>query len=107
MDLKCRKLDCVNNDRYSCTKRGINISKETECKSYEKSKTLGENQKQDVSRDMFSKKPDIHPYRHNKTVDIECKAHCLFNREGKCFANGVTIQNTAPKEADCITYIKQ
>ena len=107
MELKCRKLDCVNNDRYSCTKRGINVSSSTECISYEKSKNLDENQKQDVSRDMFNKKPDIHAYRHNKNVDIECKAKCLFNRKGKCFANGITIQNTAPKEADCITFIKQ
>lgn len=107
MDLKCRKLDCVNNDRYSCTKKGINISKDTECKSYEKAKELKPEQKQDVSKTMFEKKPKIASYRHNKDVDIECKAKCLFNREGKCLANGITIQNTAPKEADCITFIKQ
>lgn len=107
MDLKCRKLDCEHNDRFACTLKEINVSENTQCKSYKKSENLPESQLQDVSRDMFSKKPDVHPYRHNKTVKIDCKAKCLFNENGKCFANGITIQNTTPKDAECITYINK
>lgn len=107
MDLKCRKLDCSHNDRYSCTLKGIKISPKTKCVSYDKSDNLSDAQMQDVSRDMFEKKPNIHPYRHNKTVNIECKAKCLFNRDGKCYSNGITVQNTALNEADCITFINE
>ena len=55
---------------------------------------------------MFNEKPKLHPYRHNKTVDIECGADCLFNHNGKCLANGIAVQNLSSKTAKCVTYMK-
>ena len=106
MDLKCRNLDCKNNDCYSCMKKGIDINNHSYCSSYEKTNNLPENQQQNIPETMFEKEPKVHPYRHNKTVDIHCKAKCLFNHNGKCLSNGISVQNLDEKNAKCITYMK-
>ena len=106
MDLKCRNLDCKNNNCYSCMKKGIDVNSHSYWKTYEKSDNLSPNQQQNVSKDMFEKEPKLHPYRHNKTVDIHCKSNCLFNHNGKCLANGIAIQNLEPNNAKCVTYMK-
>ena len=106
MDLKCRNLDCKNNNCYSCERKGIIINDHSYCKDYKKSKELKEEQLQNIPKTMFDKKPKIHPYRHNKTVDIECGADCLFNHNGKCLANGIAVQNLDEKHAKCSTYMK-
>lgn len=107
VDLKCKKLDCVNNNRYSCTCEGICVSKQCDCKSYEKSSVMGDEQKQDVSKTMFETAPDIHPYRHKKEVKIDCDAcGCLFNEEKNCRANGICVCDEE-KNAICSTFIKK
>lgn len=107
MDLKCRNLDCKNNDCYSCTKKGISINSHSYCKDYKKCKDLDEKQRQNVPKTMFEKEPELHPYRHNKTVDIECGADCLFNHNGKCLANGIAVQNLEPNHAKCVTFMEK
>ena len=107
MDLKCRNLDCENNNCYSCTRKGITVNNHSYCKDYKKSEKLNKEQQQNVPETMFKKEPIIHPYRHNKTVNIECGAECLFNHDGKCYANGIAVQNLEPKNAKCITYMKK
>jgi hypothetical protein len=104
MDLKCRKTNCKFNDRYSCQAKGILVKDNLVCNTYNKRENLPEKQRQDVSRDMFEVAPDIHPFRHNKEVDIRCKANCLFNDNGNCKANGITVQNTKTS-AICMTNI--
>ena len=52
---------------------------------------------------MFEVAPDLHPYRHNKKIDINCSAKCLFNDGGKCKANGISVSNK--HTAICITAI--
>jgi len=106
MDLKCRNLDCMHNDKYSCTKEGINVNRRSYCKSYEKQRIQDCEQAQDVTKTMFSNTPKLHPYRHNKTVDIHCKADCLFNHDGKCLSNGISVQNLEEKSAKCATFKK-
>ena len=76
MDLKCKKLNCEYNDKYSCMKKA-----------------------------MFETAPDFHPYRHKKKVDIECDAECLFNRNHECHANGISVCSCT-NCALCTTFIK-
>ncbi len=104
MDLKCRKLGCKYNKDFACVKKGIAVDSRTNCKSYTHDETRDTSTLQDASRDMFEVAPEVHPYRHNKRVDIDCHAKCLFNENGKCVANGITIQNKETGAA-CITVI--
>ena len=105
MDLKCRNLDCKHNNTYACMCRHIEVSNLCNCATYEKDMNPKKEQMQDASRDMFKKEPEVHPYRHNKTIDIKCDADCLFNKDTQCIANGICVQN-CPNKAVCITYIK-
>ncbi|MBE5734832.1 MAG: hypothetical protein E7361_00040 [Clostridiales bacterium] len=106
MDLKCKKLDCEHNDKYSCMKDTIQVTGSAECDSYVKDGKVREGQTQNASRDMFEVAPDYHPYRHKRQVDIECGAECLFNINNHCRANGISVCN-CKDIALCTTFIKK
>lgn len=104
MDLKCKKLNCKNNNAYACMCNDIKIKKNCECATFEEGDTKDKKQRQDVSKTMFETAPDIHPYRHNKDVNICCDADCMFNSECKCHANGICVNSG---ECQCITFVKK
>lgn len=105
MDLKCKKLNCVYNDKYSCMKKEIKVSRTCECDSFEAAKELKKGQRQDASKTMFEAAPDFHPYRHSKNINIECDADCLYNQDKKCHANGISVCSCT-NCALCTTFIK-
>ncbi len=106
MDLKCKKLNCKNNDRYSCMKDCIRVGSDSSCNSFEVAEDVAERNKKDASRDMFETAPDYHPFRLKRNVDIECGADCLFNTSGKCKANGISVCSCS-NDAICTTFIKK
>lgn len=105
MDLKCKKMNCKYNEAYACMSKGIKVARNCECATFEKSDKLDEKQHQDISRDMFEVAPEIHPFRHNRAMSIECAAECLFNKDGICKANGISVMN-GKKAGVCITNIE-
>ena len=106
MDLKCKKLDCKYNNKFACMAKDIQVSDTLECKTYEKSDMVDEDQQQDVPKTMFTKVPKYHPYRHSMSIDISCNAKCLFNNCHKCVANGISVAD-ADKCAKCYTFAKK
>ena len=105
MDLKCKKMNCKHNDCCACMSKTIKVNRLCECATFEKSIELDEKQHQDISRDMFEVAPDIHPFRHNRDINIECSAECLFNKQGKCCSNGISVMN-GKRSGVCITNIE-
>lgn len=105
MDLKCRKLDCKYNKLFSCTRKGIKVVRNRDCSSYEKAEEMDSDQKQKQPQEMFSDKPTVYPCRHVKNLTIACDAKCLFNREGICFSNGISIIDLG--NASCGTFLHQ
>jgi len=105
MDLKCKKMNCKYNNGCACMSRKIMVANNCECATYEKSDKIDKNQKQDISRDMFEVAPEIHPFRHNRDISIECSAECLFNKNGICKSNGISVMN-GHKSGVCITNIE-
>lgn len=101
MDLKCRKLVCKYNNHYTCTAKNIAISTDFSCESYKKDH---EKQVKDTSRCMFEEAPSYAPHREKKSMRIACKARCLFNEQGVCVANGLTL-NAICECPYCITHI--
>jgi hypothetical protein len=85
--------------------RGITVDRSCECATFEKADKLDEKQKQDISKNMFEVAPDIHPFRHNREISIECKAECLFNKDGLCKSNGISVMN-GKNSGVCITNIE-
>ena len=105
MDLKCKKMNCKYNNGCACMSKGITVARNCECATFEIADNIDEVQRQDISKDMFEVAPEIHPFRHNRDMSIECKADCLFNREGVCKSNGISVMN-GKKSGVCITNIE-
>ncbi len=105
MDIKCRKTSCKHNNDYTCLAKGIDISKETNCKTFSPDDTKPAH---DFSRNLFE--ADTENYansRHIKEIKLDCHANeCLFNHEGKCHANGITVLDSGLGATKCGTFIK-
>ena len=103
MDIRCRKTGCSYNDKYTCTARGILIKKNCECEKYKKS----DRAVVDKTKWLFSDTPPIYaPQRNSSTMEIDCNASCLFNLNGKCVANGITLNDIKEKPL-CVTFLKK
>ncbi|MBR7091167.1 MAG: DUF1540 domain-containing protein [Clostridia bacterium] len=100
MDIKCRKTSCVHNDRYNCMAKEVSITSQSSCATYERGRG-----QDDVSRDMFEAAPEYANAMHirDKKLKCDCKS-CLFNKDCKCDANGITIIDDHEKGA-CATFI--
>ena len=105
MDLKCKKLNCKYNNACACMSKGIIIKRSCECGTFEQDCVRDEKQHQDISKNMFEVAPEIHPLKKKKNVSIECKAECLFNNDGVCKANGISVMN-GKNSGVCITNIE-
>lgn len=103
MDIRCRKLDCKFNDATCCTRDGIKISNSTNCEHFEKDESK---KGEPISKTMFEKKPKFAPFKHCGKFNINCSADCLFNCDGKCKANGITLLDEE-KNAPCGTFFKK
>ena len=104
MDLRCRKTTCKFNKDLTCMAKSVGITQNLVCKTFELDKGKEE---QDFSKLIFSETPPkIADYRHLRDVCLKCNAKCLFNNEGCCLANGITINASLQKEPKCMTYLK-
>lgn len=103
MDIRCRKTGCRYNDRYTCKAKEILVKKNVECGKYEK----GDKPPVDKTKWLFSDKPpEYAPQRDSATIGIDCNAHCLFNDNGKCVANGITLNDIKEKPL-CVTFLRK
>ena len=98
-------MTCKYNDGCACMSKGIIVSKRCECSTFERAENLDKKQRQDISRDMFEVAPELHPFRHNREMRIECKSECLFNKDGICKSNGISVMN-GKNSGVCITNIE-
>ena len=104
MDLRCRKTTCKYNKDLTCMAKNVDITQKLVCKTFELDKGK---EKQDFSKLIFSENPPkIADYRHLRDMCLKCNAKCLFNNEGACLANGITINASMQKEPKCMTYLK-
>lgn len=100
MDLRCRKTECAFNNKYTCMAKSIKINDKIICSTYQKT----DKSEPDTSKFLFDRAPEYAPQRESKTCCIGCDAKCLFNKEHKCVANGITVNSIAEKPY-CVTYL--
>lgn len=101
MDINCRKLNCKHNNKCVCMAKGVCVTNNTVCNTY----TKDENKKvHDITKTMFQKTPKYENFRHIKKANIKCNAPCMFNKAGKCVANGIIVL-TGEKNPICGTYL--
>ena len=101
MDIRCRKTSCRFNDRQTCQAKEILVGEDVDCETFER----GDEEKEDISKSIFRDTPDFARQRDVKTMKIGCKADCIFNEDGLCTANGITVNSL--KEPYCMTYLKK
>lgn len=102
MDIRCRKTKCVYNDRYTCKAKGIKVDKKVLCSTFEK----GDKPEMDVTKHMFEGDPPQYaPQRDSKTLKILCDAKCLFNKDGVCVSNGITV-NSISEKPFCVSFLE-
>ncbi len=90
MDIKCRRTCCEFNKGHTCCAVKVDINSKAVCKTFEKGQKSEE--ELDLSKHMFETAPEYSNSRHIKNVCLKCSAtHCLFNADGKCRANGITV----------------
>ena len=103
MDIRCRKGHCKFNDRFTCKAKEIVVDGDVVCSMYQHDQNKPV---QDVSKNMFEKEPDFCPQRDSKALSIKCRADCLFNRNGICVSNGITL-NSIQERPYCVSYLKK
>lgn len=106
MDIKCKKCECKHNKSCSCCARHIKVGKNVDCETYEFSEQNANNLKQQTSENMFEIS-ELNSKQANKGVKIYCDAKCLFNNNGLCYANGITVleKTMLGKTPCCVTQI--
>lgn len=106
MDLRCNKTNCKHNKCYACTAKEVHIACNTNCQTYDRDFEKGKKNLQDVSKNMFEVSPKMGNYSHSDRLCVDCNARCLFNKNGKCNANGITILESNTK-GFCGTFIEE
>lgn len=101
MDLKCRKTTCKFNNHFTCMAKNLAIATDLSCESFNHDPTK---RVRDISRCMFEEAPTYAPHREKKSMRVACKASCLFNEQGVCVANGLTV-NAVGECPCCLTHI--
>jgi len=67
MDIKCRKLTCKHNKNWVCMAKGVEIEKNTNCKTFENDV---KKQVKDNTKTMFTQTPEFENYRHIKDIKL-------------------------------------
>lgn len=93
IDLKCKCTNCCFNRNSNCKAKHISVDKGTTCCSY-----LSRRNRDSEFADEISQ-PLVRP-----STDVECHADCMFEREGVCIANGITVTEEN-SNATCSTFL--
>lgn len=97
-DLKCGLKNCRYNKGYCCCAKQINVDEQTDCTTF----NLDENKQ----KSLFEAGADFTKANYSVDTKVLCGAKCIFNREGACIANGITVMGQGKNEAACLTFIK-
>ena len=102
-DLRCAMRDCGHNRAFCCAAREIQVDEKAECDTY---KPSDEKPDRDNDNIMFEFGVDVGPdeIRNTKIYCGACK--CLFNKEKRCVANGISVVSEK-RDALCSTYISK
>ena len=108
MEIRCKKGNWRHNTGCSCSAHTVEITRGEHCSSYTKDE-LKENLMIE-NGNIFQVAEEFVP-KNLKNVPLECQAKsCLYNDQGKCHANGITVidgESDGCEDADCATYCEK
>lgn len=98
-DLKCGLKNCKFNQGYCCCARAIDVKHDTGCATYTFDATK--------AKSMFEAGSDFTKANYAVDTSVACTAECIFQKNRKCIANGITVMNENGTEAKCLSFIKK
>lgn len=98
-DLKCGLKNCRYNKGYSCCSHEISVDEGTDCRTYSPDPEKRTN--------MFEAGEDFTPVNYSVDTDVRCTADCVFQKQEKCVANGITVMSESNQAAVCLTFMHQ
>ena len=98
-DIKCGLKTCKFNQGYGCTAKQISVDKNADCTTYD--------QDLDKKNSNFEAGSDFVKANFSVNTKVGCQADCVFNKEGKCSANGITVMSEENSDAGCLTFLKK
>ena len=98
-DLKCGLKLCSHNKGYSCWAKAITVDRDTNCLTYspDESKKIS----------MMEAGSDFVSSNYSVDTSIGCAAPCIFQKDYKCIANGITVAKDEDTSASCFTFVKR
>ena len=58
----------------------------------------------DTTKRLLEEPPCYAPQRDSKALKISCQAKCLFNHNGQCVSNGITL-NSIKEKPYCVSFL--
>ena len=98
-DLKCGLRACKHNRGYCCCADSIDVACNTDCATYEPDESK--------LASSFEAAQDFPKADYSVDTEVKCEAECLFNKSGKCVANGITVSSDPQSAASCLTFVKR
>ena len=95
IDLKCKCTNCTHNHFCNCEADNIMVTKGTRCETFTPSFSKTTEYADEILEPLV-----------RKSVDVDCNAPCLFNKQGTCIANGITI-SIGDNKAKCESFLKE
>ena len=93
-DIKCKRIGCEFNKNCNCTAKDLEVTKNTQCKTYKPTEEQLSNTTAKIGQPPF-----------RKNILVDCKANCLFNHNQQCSANGIYVQTLKESnEPSCCTF---
>lgn len=93
-DIKCKRMQCEFNKDCNCTAKDLEVSKNTECKTFKPSNEAPQSEESKIGQPAL-----------RKNIIVSCKANCLFNQDQLCLANGISVQTIQNIDCpNCCTY---
>ena len=106
MEIRCKKENCEYNTGCSCKAHSIAVDRAHSCCTYTPSP---------LKQNLIDQNGNIFEVAENKVqnhlrnVPLTCTARtCLFNKEEKCQANGISVidGDQGEQEAGCATFCR-
>lgn len=104
MDIKCKKTNCLFNEKTSCIAGEIEVGADLDCKTYQKNEILNTRPGQKT----YTEAGSFDLLNGNKLQKVGCGAtKCLFNKAGSCSASNISVLSGRGKSAFCATNIEK
>jgi len=97
-DLKCGLKICTHNKGYCCCAKNIKVGQNTECLSFSPDRHK--------NASLFEAGSDFVSANYSVDTKVGCDAPCLFQKNEKCVANGITVMNDTENNATCLTFVR-